>query len=1171
MNAKRKFWCALVAVFAVAAIGLAQLPAGTGFSAQAEETIAYRLEFADEDNLGKNTGDPSYPDAEVYRTETNGLTQTEGPRAASKAVQFPESAPEPYSNYLSLPTSVFDGAEKVTIAGWFRVPSNIGAWVCELCIQSPETTKGFRVDPYAPNARNGILWAYGNNVLVDDNMGDGAVVKPVYDAWRHVAYVAEAGKVSIYQNGSLVKVIEDASMTPDLWHSENSKFYLGQNVWEAGHPDYNGAMSDVRVYRSALTEEQIEEEYQLNYRDFLTTEYTFDEDDLYRENIRGYDAVSLKPHDFSGVTTDPYAVSEGTGKVLRLDGTSAFVLARNENGTQINTKLLAGHSRMSLSMDIRLNGALATDTGWERIWDIIVDKNSEQTGYITAMAHREPGSGTELIYGNNSTASRWLFSEAGVNTVLAEDEWINLTWVFGADSVRAYLNGVCVMQSDGVEAFRRFSDVVGDMDAASSFFTLGSPVHEASRRLAADYDNVRIWACELTQSEVAEVMSENETVRDKIVTITLDGVPHKAVSGQPFTLPTEGEYGYRLVGWYEDESWSGEPADAVIIPTTDSTYYSKWEKATYTITYRLPEGAVNPNTVSEYTVDSAEIVFSDAALEGYRFEGWFTGERRIERIPQGADVGGDLILEAKFTPVEYQVIYHADGASHENPAAYTVETAGALLDAEKEGYSFEGWYDAETGGERVLSLEGHMGDLELWARFSEITYQLTLPAPAEEGTWKVTAGEKELSGSGAVAWSDREIALTVSVSRPDLYAVTVSLNGNALTADEDGVYRFTLTGDSELKIAFIPKGYSLTLEYDEKHISVNVGGESYAPGTYPFPAEFSGTAEVSCVEGRYLSEIVLDGTPIPTEYGKNNVSLSVILANDAALSVLSAELNRYTVKFDANGGKGTAEDLQLLWSEAAELPSEAFYRIGYRLAGWTDESGAEYLPDAQIAGLTQEENAAVTLTAAWEANSYTVGFDCNGGEGSFAPIAAVYDAPFALPQEKPSKEGYTFIGWSLTEHGAANHAAGDTAGNLTPVDGDTITLFAVWERNLYKVTLIAGGATVAETLIAYRTGVAFSDLVSGAQVGAIAGWAETENGNVAYKTDDILYVRGDVTLYAVPLAESESSASGSSVSEQTTGAEGNGSVAVWATVGAVCAIGAIAIVIYCCRRNKARY
>ena len=200
-------------------------------------------------------------------------------------------------------------------------------------------------------------------------------------------------------------------------------------------------------------------------------------------------------------------------------------------------------------------------------------------------------------------------------------------------------------------------------------------------------------------------MSENETVRDKIVTITLDGVPHKAVSGQPFTLPTEGEYGYRLVGWYEDESWSGEPADAVIIPTTDSTYYSKWEKATYTITYRLPEGAVNPNTVSEYTVDSAEIVFSDAALEGYRFEGWFTGERRIERIPQGADVGGDLILEAKFTPVEYQVIYHADGASHENPAAYTVETAGALLDAEKEGYSFEGWYDAETGGERVLSLE----------------------------------------------------------------------------------------------------------------------------------------------------------------------------------------------------------------------------------------------------------------------------------------------------------------------------------------------------------------------------------------------------------------------------------------------------------------------------------
>lgn len=1170
MKAKWKVLCA-VSVALSMAISFAQLPVSGKIPAQAEGEIAYRLEFNDENDLGKNTGDPRYPDAEVYRTETNGLSQTEGPRAGSKAVQFPESAPDPYSNYLSLPTSIFDEAEKVTISGWFRVPGNIGAWVCELCIQSPETTKAFRVDPYAPNAHNGILWSYGNNVLIDDNMGDGAVVKPVYDAWRHVAYVAEAGKMSIYQNGSLVKVIEDASMTPDLWHSENSKFYLGQNVWEADHPDYNGAMSDIRIYRSALTEEEIRAEYQLDYRDFLTTEYTFDEDDLYRENIRGYHAVSLKPHDFSGVTTDPYAISEGTGKALRLDGTSAFVLARNENGTQVNTKLLAGHARMSLSMDIRLNGALATDTGWERIWDIIVDKNSEQTGYITAMAHREPGSGMELIYGNNSTASRWLFSEAGVNKVLAEDEWMNLTWVFGADAVKVYLNGVCVMQSDGVEAFRRFSDVVGDIDAASSFFTLGSPVHEASRRLAADYDNVRIWACELTQSEVAEVMSGNQTVSDKIVTVTLDGVPHKAVSGQPFTLPTQGDYGYRLVGWYEDESLGGDPAEEVIIPTSDCTYYSKWEKAVYTIEYRFPEGAVNPNTVSEYTIDSEDIVFSDAVMEGYRFDGWFAGEQRIERIPKGTDVGGDLVLQAKFTAEEYQITYHADGASHENPAVYTVETAGALLDAEKEGYSFEGWFDAETDGERVFSLEGRTGDLELWARFSEITYELTLPEPTEEGTWTITAGGKEISASGPVSWSDREIALTVNVSQPDLYSAAVSLNGRALTAGEDGVYRFTLTGDSELKISFISKGYSLTLEYDEEFITARIGGESYAPGTYPLPADFSGTVELSCTAGRYLSEIVLDGVNIASEYGEDSVSVSVTLTKDSTLKVSSAELNRYTVKFDVNGGKGAANDLQLLWSDVADLPSEAFYRTGYRLTGWTDESGVNYLPDAQITGLTEKENAAVTLTAVWEANAYTVAFDCNGGTGDFTAIDAVYGTPFAIPQTIPVKEGHTFIGWSLTPNGTVIFAGGGTAENLTPVHQDTMTLYAVWQRNQYKVTLIADGAAVAEANIAYRTGVALSDLVSGAQVGAIAGWAETENGSVIYKSDDVLYVRGDVTLYAVPLAEDEAAVSGSTVSDQTNSGEGNKSAAIWATFGAVCAVGAVAIVIYCCRRNRARY
>ena len=60
------------------------------------------------------------------------------------------------------------------------------------------------------------------------------------------------------------------------------------------------------------------------------------------------------------------------------------------------------------------------------------------------------------------------------------------------------------------------------------------------------------------------------------------------------------------------------------------------------------------------------------------------------------------------------------------------------------------------------------------------------------------------------------------------------------------------------------------------------------------------------------------------------------------------------------------------------------------------------------------------LKAIWEANSYTVHFNANGGTGEMADEAMTYDEAKALTKNTFTKTGYTFAGWSQANEGFEN-------------------------------------------------------------------------------------------------------------------------------------------------------
>ena len=78
--------------------------------------------------------------------------------------------------------------------------------------------------------------------------------------------------------------------------------------------------------------------------------------------------------------------------------------------------------------------------------------------------------------------------------------------------------------------------------------------------------------------------------------------------------------------------------------------------------------------------------------------------------------------------------------------------------------------------------------------------------------------------------------------------------------------------------------------------------------------------------------------------------------------------NRYTVKFDANGGKGSMADQPFVYDEPQALAPAAFTVEEFRFAGWKRVRDGEvsYIDQAVVSNLTAQSGGVVTLYAAWE-------------------------------------------------------------------------------------------------------------------------------------------------------------------------------------------------------------
>ena len=271
----------------------------------------------------------------------------------------------------------------------------------------------------------------------------------------------------------------------------------------------------------------------------------------------------------------------------------------------------------------------------------------------------------------------------------------------------------------------------------------------------------------------------------------------------------KGETGYTFTGW--------SPAVANTVTAT-VTYTAQWAPTVYDISYVLNGGNNSLSNPATYTYGVGVTSFADATGKtGYTFAGWYddaTAGNPVTTI--STTETGNKTLYARWTPNEYDIVYHLDGGDNDsaNPAKYTYDVGVASFeDATKDGYHFLGWYDAAEGGNLITNISSTAtGTKNLYAHWDyTITYELdggtngVNPTHYEFGTGVASFNPASKTGHEFQGWYD------------------AATDGNKVTN-----IPATAKEDKTLYARFTPSEYTIAYELDG-------GTNSTAnPGTYTY-------------------------------------------------------------------------------------------------------------------------------------------------------------------------------------------------------------------------------------------------------------------------------------------------------------------------------------------------
>lgn len=188
------------------------------------------------------------------------------------------------------------------------------------------------------------------------------------------------------------------------------------------------------------------------------------------------------------------------------------------------------------------------------------------------------------------------------------------------------------------------------------------------------------------------------------------------------------------------------------------------------------------------------------------------------------------------------------------------------------------------------------------------------------------------------------------------------------------------------------------------------------------------------------------------------------------------------------------------------------YTVSKNVAGTIDVTVTFKIYDDTGKSATKSLTLKSVSVPAW--TSYTVSYNVNGGSGAPGNQTKWKDQTLTLSTTKPTRAGYSFLGWSTSSTAtSATYAAG---GSYTANAG--VTLYAVWKPNEYKVTYNANGGSGAPSAQTkkYGTTLKLSSVIPSKTNYNFKGWATSASATTAtYAAGGSYTANAGATLYAV--------------------------------------------------------
>ena len=547
--------------------------------------------------------------------------------------------------------------------------------------------------------------------------------------------------------------------------------------------------------------------------------------------------------------------------------------------------------------------------------------------------------------------------------------------------------------------------------------------------------------------------------------------------------------GHTFVGWRVGANGSTgsvmKAGDTIGGITGDVNLYAELEK-NHTITFQSEYSGASglmtsaPSNGTKYTVPV------EPTMYGFTFAGWkVTSGSADVTGNEITNITGDITLTAQWTadgstPVgSHSVKFVRNNATDGSALNWPDDLTGAKdstvtipwLIPQAEGYTFLGWSTTENATTANYQPNDTVTitdtDINLYAVWQPKNYTITYPDTASlTGVTLTSTGHSVTPGSPA------SFNVTVTAEY-DVSSMIVAANGVPLgysrkTENNDGsttyTYSFMPTGDTTVTVSQPEqKSYVVTLPVGDHFTAKFDDTDTKSDKAVGYNGSVSLT--VTADSGWTIEDVSYTGDATLTHDAPDSSKYTLTdIKSNVAVSVKMKQIPVYTISYSIDEAYFTS---QKVTGESANVPLiTPAERTGYTFDGWyktpnyTDKAEATLTVTGDVnlygryAPITK--SISYNMNAPQDANGNTLTVD----PSTLPDTEKTYGQAVTLSAVKPTCDGYDFLGWAKARDSkTVVYAAGATVSEeLT----DNMTLYAVWAKKTYTITLQGGsGYTVS--------------------------------------------------------------------------------------------------------------